>query len=380
MDPALVRRRISQLKESFEGKSLEMHPSLASVIAPPKAGNPYLSSAALRQPKRKARPVLVEAGRFSSEAEALRKKHKLALLQRQVEEKAFAKGLSTRLLSDFTQRTAPVAAEWWDLPFLPNACYPETSEEVCLDFVTSLILKPSLVTALPAAETAAKPAPPMLTKAEQRKQRKLARSLRIKEHQDQVRLGLAPPDPPKVRLANLAQVLASSSDPTKAEQEIHQASQKRREQHDLANAQRRLTPAELSRKRKNHFTEDVAGRVYILIVEVCGPEISPQNLFKLGVNARQNHLTGRIYLVEECEAKVRAVIVAEGGPKGVRRYRHLVLDRISWGCATAGLRWEGCRTQPIVGGGSFEQQAVPNFFELSKIIHTLGIDSVGSHP
>ena len=50
-----------------------------------------------------------------------------------------------------------------------------------------------------------------------------------------------------------------------------------------------------------------------------------QKLYKIDINAQQNHLTGICILTEKCN-----LVVVEGGPKAQKRYRKLLTQRIDW--------------------------------------------------
>ena len=54
--------------------------------------------------------------------------------------------------------------------------------------------------------------PLMLTKREQKKMRKLRRKQELQDKRDRIRMGLLPPDPPKVRLVNMMKVLTSEEE------------------------------------------------------------------------------------------------------------------------------------------------------------------------
>ena len=58
---------------------------------------------------------------------------------------------------------------------------------------------------------------------------------------------------------------------------------------------------------------------------------SKQKLYKIDINAQQNHLTGAALLVDDF-----CVVVVEGGPKAQKRYRKLLMQRIDWGEAHDG--------------------------------------------
>ena len=87
------------------------------------------------------------------------------------------------------------------------------------------------------------PKPLKLTTKEQKKLRKQRRAAELEDHRDRIRMGLIPPDPPKVRLANMMRVLTSDAvaDPTKVEARVRRDAQLRKNAHIKMNEERKLT-------------------------------------------------------------------------------------------------------------------------------------------
>ena len=85
--------------------------------------------------------------------------------------------------------------------------------------------------------------PLKLTTKEQKKLRKQRRAAELEDHRDRIRMGLIPPDPPKVRLANMMRVLTSDAvaDPTKVEARVRRDAQLRKNAHIKMNEERKLT-------------------------------------------------------------------------------------------------------------------------------------------
>ena len=73
--------------------------------------------------------------------------------------------------------------------------------------------------------------------------RKQRRQAELQDKRDRVRMGLVPPDPPKVRLANLMKVLTTDAvqDPTRVEARVRREVAMRKHNHEKMNAERRLT-------------------------------------------------------------------------------------------------------------------------------------------
>lgn len=100
----------------------------------------------------------------------------------------------------------------------------------------------------------------MLTKAEMKKMRKQRRAAEQQDKRDRIKMGLLPPDPPKVKLANLMRVLTSEAvaDPTKVEARVRREVAARRETHERTNAERMLSDDERRQRLqyKKHVEED----------------------------------------------------------------------------------------------------------------------------
>ena len=128
------------------------------------------------------------------------------------------------------QKLAEVpAVEWWDLPLLRGNSYagaPGNALEanLMLEIVTHYVEHP--VPVEPPAEPPAPPPQPLpLTKRERKKLRTQRRLAAEKERQDQIRCGLMPPPPPKVKISNLMQAMKDDAvaDPSAMEAKVRRA-------------------------------------------------------------------------------------------------------------------------------------------------------------
>lgn len=229
-------------------------PTLAATINAPKGG-------------RRARPLrFVQPGKYIEKGKQERAKAMLERLKEEVAAKVKQAGMETEMdVSDKTlKKEPPPVAEWWDVPFLPTQSYQD------LDNDDTKALDPeklaSLVTLYVHHPVPIKPPtngkPPsralMLTKKERKKLRRQRRNETQKDKQDKIRLGLLPPDAPKVKISNLMKVLGDEAiqDPTKIEAKVRKEMEERQRQHDMANEQRKLTPAERRAKLMNRMASD----------------------------------------------------------------------------------------------------------------------------
>ena len=70
--------------------------------------------------------------------------------------------------------------------------------------------------------------------------------------------------------------------------------------------------------------EDLTCGVQVTVYRVHNLS-SPAIKFKVDMNAQQLHLTGRLLLFKDIN-----LVVVEGGPKGLKKFKRLMLHRIKW--------------------------------------------------
>ena len=200
------------------------------------------------------------------------------------------------------------------------------------------------------------PQPLRLTERERKRIRRRRRAEAAAELQDKIRLGLIPAPAPKVKMGNLHRVLGNRAvvDPSKLEKEVKEAKSQRMKDHEMRNLAAKLTPAERREKKtaklKGDREDAEASGIHVAVFRIVGELRDARKRFKLDMNARQLYLTGVCLIVrpggsktgnEEDEeddydpvlagdpAPVNMLIV-EGGKKGVKQYKKLVLRRIKW--------------------------------------------------
>lgn len=85
--------------------------------------------------------------------------------------------------------------------------------------------------------------------------RRQRRQAELEDKRDRQKMGLLPPDPPKVRLANLMKVLTSDAvqDPTKVEAKVRKEVAMRAHKHEKDNQERKLTAEERREKEYNQM-------------------------------------------------------------------------------------------------------------------------------
>src|SRR5262249_7579339 len=102
--------------------------------------------------------------------------------------------------------------------------------------------------------------PLLLTKKERKKLRKQRRMAMLQEKTDKIRLGLLPPDPPKIKLSNMMRVMRDQAiqDPSRYEAQVRKGIQKRREIHEQQNRERQLSAEQKRQKILNKIKTDEA--------------------------------------------------------------------------------------------------------------------------
>ena len=114
------------------------------------------------------------------------------------------------------------------------------------------------------------------------------------------------------------------ADPSALEARVRQEMAQRIKNHEERNQARKLDAGAAEKKKRKLLNDPTGGGVPVTVYRVA--EIpDKQKLYKIDINAQQNHLSGVALLVQGC-----SVVVVEGGPKAQKRYRKLLLHRIDW--------------------------------------------------
>ncbi|CAG8768678.1 33344_t:CDS:10, partial [Gigaspora margarita] len=220
--------------------------------------NPYYDPrAGAVAPQRRVRKKFkfVQRGKYEALGNQMRAQAKLEKLKEEIAESVKKAGMEAEIDSTdkAIKRDPPPVIEWWDLPFLRNKTYDDIDAGL-----TKIDDEDSLATWF-------------VQHPEQKKLRKQRRLELQKEKQDKIRLGLLPPDLPKVKLSNLMRVLTNDAvqDPTKIEAQV------------------------------------------------------------LDMNAQQLGLSGTVIINPNF-----TVVIVEGGPKAIKYYKKLMLRRIDWSDTT----------------------------------------------
>lgn len=185
--------------------------------------------------------------------------------------------------------------------------------------------------------------------------RRIRRAEALRDHQDRVKMGLLPPDPPKVKLTNMMRVLTQEAvaDPTKIEARVRREMNARQAGHDKMNAERKLTHEQRRQKHENKAREDEAKGLHAAAFRVKHLT-NPLHNSKVRLNAEQLYLTGA------CVYSPRfALVLVEGSAKAVKKYKKLMLQRIDWTEESISYTTQGDDEEDDAAGGSGSQQQQP---------------------
>ena len=262
-------------------------------------------------------------------------------LKERIQERARKAGLQDELVGDerALRRPPPPDVEWWDAPLLPSKSYtdvpdaadsppaPDTLPHLAgPDGPLDHLVQHPIPIPAPTGLLRVQPKGVMLTKQEMKKMRKQRRAAEQQDKRDRIKMGLLPPDPPKVKLSNLMRVLSSEAiaDPTKVEARVRREVAARREQHERTNAKRMLTDEQRQQRRmyKTKVEEDKGIWCQVYRIRYL---VSPSHKFKVRKNAQQHHLGGIVITHPDL-----ALVVVEGSAKALKAYKRLMLVRIDW--------------------------------------------------
>ncbi|KAL0252585.1 hypothetical protein I308_101977 [Cryptococcus tetragattii IND107] len=319
-------------------------PSRASpAVAAAPVLNPYAAGAATaspapddeRAPVRKSKKLqFSRAGKYVEQGDQLRNEQKMEALRQRIAEASRKAGLDSEFdtLERSLKRQPPPAVEWWDEAILPKGItYADDLEAAYTSLSTSsdslithLVLHPIPI---PAPMDRRQPERGlMLTKKEQKKMRRQRRQAELEDKRDRQKMGLLPPDPPKVRLANLMKVLTSDAvqDPTKVEAKVRKEVAMRAYKHEKDNQERKLTAEERKEKEYNQMVakerNGIRGAVFKIKYLTNG-----RHKFKVRETAKANLLSGICIFHPSF-----ALVMVEGIDKSIKHFKRLMLSRIDW--------------------------------------------------
>lgn len=299
--------------------------------------NPYFDpnlgpKATVAKPRQTRQLIFNQKGKYIQQAAALRRQAQLEAMKKRIAERARQAGIDEDLdVEKAFLVPAPPAIEWWDEGLVNGDDYSsiEVEQNLKIDTPDSIItqyvqhpvlLDPPQEKLLPAQK------PMYLTPKEQAKIRRQRRMADLKEQQAKIRLGLEPAPPPKVKKSNLMRVLGEQAvkDPTAVEARVNREIADRREKHETANAERKLTKEERREKLARQQEADAEKGIQMTVYRIDSLA-NGRNRFKISKNAEQNALTGVCVMHPRFN-----LVIVEGGSHSINNYRKLMMNRIDW--------------------------------------------------
>jgi len=249
--------------------------------------------------------------------------------KKKVEEQEEPKDLGIRKIEPKIMRREPIPdVEWWDMPFLKEDAQGQKRQytEVNVEKITPYVEHPIPIKIANEKEVA-DAAMMHLTPKERKKLRRLKRQERTQEIRDKIKMGILQPPPPKVKMSNLMRVLGDEAiaDPSTVERKVRNQVEQRRKEHEQRNEARKLPAEERKAKKKQKWMAENEPNVTVLVFKLKDLA-NKRHLFKIDTNAQQFHLTGCCIA---CPG-VANVVIVEGGPRAIKRYKKLMMRRIKW--------------------------------------------------
>jgi U4/U6 small nuclear ribonucleoprotein PRP3 len=309
--------------------------------------NPYLSTEGEDESRVKGRNMhrslqFHKPGRHVREAEEARREAQMEALKKRISESAKKAGMEELSAEERAlRRNLPPEVEWWDQALLPGKTYEaievvlgkgkerEKEQGVLIEgegTPIDIYVQHPIPIPPPSDKIKVEARGVMLTKKEMKKMRRQRRLADQEDKRDKIKMGLLPPDPPKVKLSNLMKVLTSEAvaDPTKVEARVRREVAARKEIHEKTNLDNQLTPEQRKAKIDEKKVKDASQGIYTLVFKIRHLA-SPSHKFKVRKNALQLGLTGMAIF-----EKSFALVVVEGGQKSIKAYRRLMTVRIDW--------------------------------------------------
>ncbi|KAF8537602.1 pre-mRNA processing factor 3-domain-containing protein [Trichophaea hybrida] len=329
----MANRRSDVGKGSKPKKQLDLSLPSTDLIDPTK--NPYYDpniAAKNLQPRRIPKSLhFNEKGKYIEQANALRRQEALEEMKKRIAAAARKVGIDEDMHADKAfAPPEPPEIEWWDQGLTTNNTYADIEAGLLKidtdDSIVTLYIQHPIQLEPPQDKHIPLPKPLPLTKQEQKKVRRQRRAEELKEKQAKVRLGLEPPPPPKIKKSNMMRVLGEEAvkDPTAVEARVNKEIRERLENHLRQNEERKLSQDQRHEKLLTNQEKDVAKGVQCLVFRVESLA-NGKHRFKINKNAEQLGLTGICIF----SPKFNLVIV-EGGPYAITKYKKLMLNRIDW--------------------------------------------------
>mmetsp|Transcript_1504 Transcript_1504/g.5311 ORF Transcript_1504/g.5311 Transcript_1504/m.5311 type:complete len:583 (+) Transcript_1504:69-1817(+) len=332
-----------QLRQLKINRRMERAPLLAQVAEKaerkPAVGATFDPRLAAPNSERKKRSLnFVEPGTYVRRAQQMR-------AERWREKGQAAAGgeqsaLEQRVFLVLNKEAVRGGMEWWDVPFgrrgptdeegretVPRAyCDGEELAALVQAKVTHYVEHP--VQLRPVGEAEDTEAKSYLTKKEQKRIRRIRRAEEQKEKRLRVMAGLDKPEEARATLGNMIRVYGAEAfqDPTKVDQLVRQQMQKRLDKHLQQNAERKLTKEERKKKKLEKLRANTTGSLPVVVYRIRDMSV-PLHRKKIDHTAKDCSISGVLLL---CPEHDNNVLVAEGGPRALKKFKRLMDNRIRW--------------------------------------------------
>jgi U4/U6 small nuclear ribonucleoprotein PRP3 len=296
--------------------------------------NPYYDDSlhATSKPRLSKQLIFNQKGKYIAQAAALRRQAQMEEMKKRIASMARQAGVDEDLsIERAFEVPAPPALEWWDEGLVNGDNYAAIDDSANIkintdDTLVTVYIQHPVLLDPPQEKLIPQQKPMYLTSKEQAKLRRQRRMADLKEQQAKIRLGLEPAPPPKVKKSNLMRVLGEEAvkDPTAVEARVNREIAERRDTHESANADRKLTKEQRQEKLAAQQEKDAEKGIYMCVYRI-DTLANGRHRFKISKNAEQMALTGVCVM----HPKLNLVIV-EGGSHSINAYKKLMLNRIDW--------------------------------------------------
>lgn len=174
--------------------------------------------------------------------------------------------------------------------------------------------------------------PVFLTEKERKRIRRLRRVDKEKDKQEKIKIGLLKAPEPKLKFNNFMRILgdAAVQDPSQIEKKVRKAYEERYNRMMRENEARKLTKDQKSDKFKRKFERDGKKETKACLFKIEDLR-DRRHRFKVNRTAQQLYITGLCLIGKKnLTGKLPNLILAEGGPLALKRYKNLLLRRIKW--------------------------------------------------
>ena len=307
-----------RVKESLINRRIGRE-QLENEVAQPQQNkyfDPRLSTARAERDKRSFQ--FVTPGTYVKQGQSLRAQQWAS--QKNFDEKH---PLNKRLFNVLNNDPVP-PVEWWDKLYFPADCDHYDISRMLTEQITHYEEHP--VPERCASDPSYTPTS-FLTKKEKKKLRRIRRQDLQKEKQIKVMMGIEKPPEARATLTNMVRVYGTEAfeDPTKVEQMVRQQMQERLDKHLKQNEERKLTPEQKKQKKLDKLRKNESSNIQAVVFKIKDIS-SPLHRKNIEHTTRDGGITGCLIICEEeCN-----LVVAEGGPRAIKKFKRLMSHRLKW--------------------------------------------------